>query len=314
MGRQVQRYRPFETARPSIWPGGRGEPISAIQDLPWSVGHRSLPVPLRTELGETIGTDPNAGVVFSADAPQFFDRTWGILDAAVVVDPSPSRRNVSASATGRTRSCKSVLSLGASLYGSAHSSSASRCFTPSTGGLAAWASPTWDQALDLEGLLRYRSAARRPFLLEQAMGSHRIAGVPSSRAPPNRPPRNAMVEEHGNGQQLCRFRSWPKAPAAALAVLLILVTLAAFAVLDRAWVACVSLGLMAAVLGFLIYADCAIAMHHWRSALAQYGTGIRQRFHWKRSRANRGAYQGNQAKFACFLGPGGRPGRAFLDK
>jgi GT2 family glycosyltransferase len=70
----------------------------------------------------------------------------------------------------------------------------------------------------------------------------------------------AMVEEHGNGQQLCRFRAWPKVPPAALAVLLSLVTLAGLAALAHAWVAGASLGLAAGALGLLIYVDCAIAM------------------------------------------------------
>ena len=35
----------------------------------------------------------------------------------------------------------------------------------------------------------------------------------------------AMVEEHGNGRQLFRFRAWPKVPCAALAVLFALVSL-----------------------------------------------------------------------------------------
>jgi GT2 family glycosyltransferase len=80
----------------------------------------------------------------------------------------------------------------------------------------------------------------------------------------------AMIEEHGGGRQLCRFRAWPKPPAAALAVLLALVILAGLAGLDRAWVAGAALGLTAGALALLIYADCAIAMSHWREALDQY--------------------------------------------
>ena len=80
----------------------------------------------------------------------------------------------------------------------------------------------------------------------------------------------AMVEEHGNGRQLFRFRAWPKPPAAALAVLFALVTLAGLAGLDHAWVAAASLGVTAGGLAVLIYADCAIAMSYWRDALNQY--------------------------------------------
>jgi hypothetical protein len=80
----------------------------------------------------------------------------------------------------------------------------------------------------------------------------------------------AMVEEHGNGRQLLRFRAWPKPPAAALAVLFALATLAALAELDHAWLAGASLGLTAGTISVLIYADCAIAMSYWRNAIDQY--------------------------------------------
>jgi GT2 family glycosyltransferase len=80
----------------------------------------------------------------------------------------------------------------------------------------------------------------------------------------------AMVEEHGKGRQLLRFRTWPNPPVIALAMLLPLVTFAGLAGLDHAWIASALLGLTAGVLGFLTYADCAIAMSHWRDAVDQY--------------------------------------------
>jgi GT2 family glycosyltransferase len=80
----------------------------------------------------------------------------------------------------------------------------------------------------------------------------------------------AVVEEHGNGRQLCRFRTWPKPPAVALAVLLALVCLAGLAGRDHAWVAGASLGLTAGALGLLMYADCALAMNRWRTAVDSY--------------------------------------------
>jgi hypothetical protein len=79
----------------------------------------------------------------------------------------------------------------------------------------------------------------------------------------------AMVEEHGNGRQLFRFRAWPKPPGVALAVFFALVTLAGLAGADQGWVASASLGLIAGVLGLLVYADCAIAMRYWRHAIDQ---------------------------------------------
>ena len=80
----------------------------------------------------------------------------------------------------------------------------------------------------------------------------------------------AMVEEHGHGRQLFRFRSWPKAPLPAVAILLALATSAVLAALDHAWVASASLSAGAGALGFLIYGDCAMAVSHWRAALAEY--------------------------------------------
>jgi GT2 family glycosyltransferase len=80
----------------------------------------------------------------------------------------------------------------------------------------------------------------------------------------------AMVEEHRHGQQLCRFRSWPKAPVCAVVALLALVGMAGLAALEHAWVAGVFLGLTAIALGLLIYIDCSIAMSHWRDALHEY--------------------------------------------
>ena len=80
----------------------------------------------------------------------------------------------------------------------------------------------------------------------------------------------AMVEEHGDGKQLCRFRAWPKAPYAAVAVVLALITAAGLAVLDRAVVAGPLLAVLAVVVGFLIYVDCALAMSQWRDAVDSY--------------------------------------------
>jgi GT2 family glycosyltransferase len=70
--------------------------------------------------------------------------------------------------------------------------------------------------------------------------------------------------------QLCRFRAWPKAPAMALAILLALIATAGFAALDGAAVASTMLALTAGVLGFLIYADCALATSQWREAVDTY--------------------------------------------
>jgi GT2 family glycosyltransferase len=80
----------------------------------------------------------------------------------------------------------------------------------------------------------------------------------------------AMVEEHGDGKQLCRFGAWPKVPYAAVAILLALVTAAGLAILNSAVVTGSLLAITASVVGFLIYADSALAMSQWRDAVDTY--------------------------------------------
>jgi GT2 family glycosyltransferase len=80
----------------------------------------------------------------------------------------------------------------------------------------------------------------------------------------------AMVEEHGNGKQLFRLRAWPKVPVTAIGAIGFLSILAGYAMLDGAFVAAISLGGAAALLIFLAYADCAVAMKFWRNAINHY--------------------------------------------
>jgi hypothetical protein len=80
----------------------------------------------------------------------------------------------------------------------------------------------------------------------------------------------AMLEEHANGQQLCRFRAWPKAPLAAVVMLFALTAVAGCAIADHAAVAGSALLFIGGTLGFLIHSDCAFAMDHWRDAVDCY--------------------------------------------
>jgi glycosyltransferase involved in cell wall biosynthesis len=77
----------------------------------------------------------------------------------------------------------------------------------------------------------------------------------------------AMVEEHGRGKQLFRMRAWPKVPALALCFLLVMSVLATLAAFDQAWLAAVSLGLMAFGVSMLMRAACAKAMTTWMDAI-----------------------------------------------
>jgi hypothetical protein len=79
-----------------------------------------------------------------------------------------------------------------------------------------------------------------------------------------------MVEEHGNGRQLYRFRSWPKAPAAALACVALFTVLGLLAALAGATFATVCLALADAGIGYVICSDYALGFKRWRDALAEY--------------------------------------------
>jgi hypothetical protein len=80
----------------------------------------------------------------------------------------------------------------------------------------------------------------------------------------------AMIEEHERGQQLCRFRAWPKVHAGIVTTFLALLIVTSLAVLDSAAVAGSMLALTAGILGLVIYADCAFATSHWRDAVDSY--------------------------------------------
>jgi O-antigen biosynthesis protein len=80
----------------------------------------------------------------------------------------------------------------------------------------------------------------------------------------------AMVEEHGQGRQLCRFRARPKAPNVVIAIFLAIMTAAGLAALDHAAIAAGFLALAGCAVGLLIYRDCAHAMSQWRDAIDGY--------------------------------------------
>jgi GT2 family glycosyltransferase len=80
----------------------------------------------------------------------------------------------------------------------------------------------------------------------------------------------AMVEEHGDGKQLIRLRAWPKVPAAFLLIFVAFAAAAGLALLHHAAVAGTAMAAAGCILGFLIYADCTVAMSQWREAIYRY--------------------------------------------
>lgn len=68
-----------------------------------------------------------------------------------------------------------------------------------------------------------------------------------------------VIEEHGAGRQMLRFRSWPRCSTVGGAVALVLALWSIAGWLDGAWTACVVLGGLALLLGGAILHECAVA-------------------------------------------------------
>jgi hypothetical protein len=80
----------------------------------------------------------------------------------------------------------------------------------------------------------------------------------------------AMVEEHGKGKQLCRFRTWPKPPNSVIAIFVAIMIAAGLAAANQAATPAGFLALAGCAIGLLIYRDCAHAMSQWRDAVDGY--------------------------------------------
>jgi GT2 family glycosyltransferase len=68
------------------------------------------------------------------------------------------------------------------------------------------------------------------------------------------------VEEHGGGNQLVRFRAWPKCSTAGLLIALFFVAVATGAAIDKAWSACITLDLLALFFMVQMFRECSSAM------------------------------------------------------
>ncbi len=76
-----------------------------------------------------------------------------------------------------------------------------------------------------------------------------------------------LIEEHGAGKQLVRFRAWPVCSSGAIAGILGLGALAAAAGIDGAWAACTVLGICALGVATRTAQECAAAMERIDRAL-----------------------------------------------
>lgn len=81
------------------------------------------------------------------------------------------------------------------------------------------------------------------------------------------------VEEHGQGKQLVRFRSWPRINFSILIITFALTTLSITAAFDQATVVSIILGSSAGLLALFILQDCATANASYFHALEQVQAG-----------------------------------------
>ena len=81
----------------------------------------------------------------------------------------------------------------------------------------------------------------------------------------------ATVEDHGAGNQLVRFRSWPRPSGSALTVAGVFAGLATLACLDQAWLATWALGALTLMLGIAVARDCAEAQGSIGASLDDLG-------------------------------------------
>jgi O-antigen biosynthesis protein len=82
-----------------------------------------------------------------------------------------------------------------------------------------------------------------------------------------------VIEEHGAGRQLARFRSWPRCSVVGGAITLALAFCSIAGAFDRAWTACIVLGGLALLAGGVILHECAVATATLLRGLRQMRAG-----------------------------------------
>jgi hypothetical protein len=68
-----------------------------------------------------------------------------------------------------------------------------------------------------------------------------------------------VIEEHGSGKQLVRFRSWPRVAFRALVMTLLLASLCIIGAFNRAGIAAAILALAVLLVASIAFLDCAAA-------------------------------------------------------
>jgi hypothetical protein len=79
------------------------------------------------------------------------------------------------------------------------------------------------------------------------------------------------LEDHGSGNQLIRFRSWPRIDPASMILITLFSILGILAAFDQAWIAAGILGGAALILIFRMLWNCSIAMAALLKAIEKGG-------------------------------------------
>jgi hypothetical protein len=81
-----------------------------------------------------------------------------------------------------------------------------------------------------------------------------------------------VVEEHGQGRQMLRFKIWPRCSASGLFTTILIGFLAATAAYDHAWTAAGLLGAISIATGVRILSECGLAMKNLMDVLSNFET------------------------------------------
>src|SRR5690349_11949046 len=104
MAREIQQRRSCDLARASLWQGYCGDLVRGIQNIPWPIWQRAVPIRLSGLAGQSVVIESDARVVLPALAIRIREHAWNILDAAPLADAAAHyrrRANISPSRSGK---------------------------------------------------------------------------------------------------------------------------------------------------------------------------------------------------------------------
>src|SRR6516165_5456944 len=104
MAREIQQRWSRYLAWASLWQGNCGGHIRAIQNIPWAIWQRAVPIRLSGLAGQFVVIESHARVVLPALAVRIRDCAGDILDAAPLADAAANcrrRANLGPSSLGK---------------------------------------------------------------------------------------------------------------------------------------------------------------------------------------------------------------------